>query len=202
MKRIKKQTHEFVLKHDYIKLFVISYVLISVVLAVFFGLFYFMLWILLHIFMEIYKRWHLFGKFDLEDLLIVIKHCGIDLMFLFMGIGIEALSNHSFAIAGGRIARLLEIEMGFVEESRLLEIVRALPRVLGVTKAAKGTAKIAEEIIEHKEVKELKRFKMEKIDWLILMISVISILIPFIILKYEGFGTIEILKMFLETLHP
>ncbi len=203
MKKLKKKTHEFVLNHDYIKLFVIFYVLMSVVLAVFLGLFYFLMWILIHIVMEIYKRWHLFEKFDWEDFLIVLQHCKIDLLFLFLVIGIETLSHHPFAVAGGRLTRIIEAEAELVAtESRIVSILKALPRILGMTKAAKGTAKIAEELLEHKKVKEEKHFRLKKSDVITLIISLISILTPFLILKLKGYHTIEIIEMYLHTLQP
>lgn len=198
MVKIKRKFHFFAINHDYIKLFVIPYIALSAIIAIFFGLFYFLLWILAHLILEIYKRYHMFGKLDLEDFLVALQHCRVDLMFFLVGIAIEAVSHHAFAIAAGRAGSILEREVLFLRELRIVEALKSLPRVLGVAKASKSVAKIAEEIALQKIYKERERFHLEKIDYVILAIIFASFIFSTLFLFSHGLDLKEIILLYLQ----
>ncbi len=87
-------------------------------------------------------------------------------MFLFVGIGIEALAHYAIVVAPGRSATILQVERsigGIAREIEIIEFLKTLPRIFGMMKTAKSTVKIAEELLEHKEMVEKKEFKIEKL---------------------------------------
>jgi len=202
---IKQRFHRFAIKHDYIKLFVIFYVSASAIIAIFLGMFYFLIWILLHIFLEIYKRYHLFRKLTLEDILIAFQHCRVDIMFLFLGISVEMLTNFSFSVTAGKLLNLAKAEKSsyiVLEESNILRIFRILPRVLGTAKASKSVAKVTEELFSHKKYIEKRELKIDKWDIIILTISISSIAIAFVYPILHGASFNEVFHSFLEVLSP
>lgn len=197
---MKQRLHFFAVKHDYIKLFVITYVALSAIIAIFLGLFYFLLWILIHFILELYKRYHMFGKLNLEDFLIALQHCRIDLMFFFVGVAIETIAHHSFAIAAGRAGSILRLEKEtlLLRELRLIESLKSLPRILGTIKASKSVAHIAKEIVSHKIPEERERFHIEKADIIIIAIIIGSFAFSTLFLLSHGMSFEEIVYEYLK----
>jgi len=202
---MKKKVHSFAINHDYIKLFVIFYVSASALIAIFLGMFYFMLWILFHLVLEIYKRYHLFKRLTIEDFLIALQHCRVDLMFLFLGISVEMLTHFSFSLTAGKIVNLVKAERSsyvILEESSLLRALRVLPRVLGTAKASKSVAKIAEEVFIDKKYVEKEKLVLEKWDIVVIAISMTSLLIAFVYPLLHGATLEEVVKSFIEVISP
>ncbi len=202
---MKKKLHNFAIFHDYIKFFVILYVSLSAIIAIFFGLFYFLLWILFHYALELYKRFHLFHSFSLKDFLIALQHCRIDFMFLFVGIAVEAIAEHSFALAPGRIGTLVRAEREaslLFREIRIIELLRSLPRVVGTLKASKSVAQIAKELYTHKLPKEKEKLEFDRTDMAVILIVFASFFISFLFLSAHGLSTEEIFRTYTSVLLP
>ncbi len=197
---MKQKLHEFAVKHDYLKLFIIIYIALSAIIAIFLGLFYFLLWILAHFTLELYKRYHIFGKLELEDFLVAFQHCRIDFTFFFLGVAIETLAHHSFAVAAGRAGSILRLEREALifREIRFLESLKTLPRILGTIKASKSVAHIAKEIVSHKIPKEKEKFRIEKTDIIILFIIFGSFVISTIFLLFHGVSLKDIFISYLK----
>ncbi len=202
---MKRKLHRFAIFHDYIKLFVILYVSVSAIIAIFLGLFYFFLWILFHYALELYKRFHLFRGLSFKDFLIALQHCRIDFMFLFVGIAVEAVAEHSIALAPGRMGALIRAEREaslLFREARIMELLRSLPRAVGALKASKSVAQIAKELYTHKVPKEKEKLELDKIDVAVGLIVFISLLASSAFLFAHGLSVKEILKVYITALLP
>jgi hypothetical protein len=146
---------------------------------------------LLHLFLELYKRYHLFGKIDLNEILVAIKHCRLDFAFLFIGVAVEAICEHSFALALGRVAE---------REARLIELLRILPRMVGSAKVSKSVFHLAEEIFSKKEVKEVEKFSIDRVDVALILVVMTSLSLSSAFLFLKGYSLSEILHLYFHVL--
>lgn len=197
-----KKIHHIAVNHDYIKAFVITYVFLSAVIAIFLGLFYFLLWILFHYILELYKRYHLFSKLWIDDFLIALQHCRWDFVFFFIALNVELIYHYVFVLAPGAVGAFLRMEKGLVEEIRVLEIAKALPRAVGMAKTSKSVYEIAHELLHEKYIQEKKHFSMERNDWIALGITILCFFITGAVLTLHGENVLKIVEGISDILKP
>jgi len=145
---MKEKCCYIIKNHDYIKYFIIPYTLLSILIAVFLGLFWFFVWIMVHFVLEIYKRYLIFGRINIDDILIAIQHCEIDFFFFFIAWNIESIIHISGAVS-------LSTLRGIVRLERILSIFEILAKAIGLMKTSKGIYQIV------KKIKSKEKFQIK-----------------------------------------
>ncbi len=191
---MKEKCCYIIKNHDYLDYFIIPYILLSILIAIFLGLFWFFIWIMIHFILEIYKRYLIFNKIDLDDILIALQHCEIDLFFFFIAWNIESITHIKGAVSLSPLRGIARLE-------KILSVFEVLARVVGFAKTSKGIYQIIKKIIsKEKFLDEEVKFKPKKKDFLLLGFIIISFIITILFHIYSGLCLYEIIEIYIETL--
>lgn len=187
--------HNFVVSHDKIKIFVWSYIIGALIAAVLLNLFAFLVLILVHYFMDVYV--HIRNGYSKRFSLIKsLQQCKIDFMFFFVGLGIDMILHFAVAVAAARGIGMFG------------NLIRAVPRIAGVAKAAKGTSHLLIDLLRHKHKhKKEEVLRSEKIilgqwDYVAVIISFLFVAVGIFVLISNGYELHEIIEVILEALNP
>jgi len=196
---ILKKFHNFIISHDKIKFFVWVYIIIALLTAVLLNLFAFLIWILIHYFMDVYV--HIRKGYSKKfSLLKSLQECKIDFMFFFVGLGIDMILHFAMAVA---VARGL---------GAFGNLIRAIPRIAGIVKTAKGTSHLIIDILRHSKhnkehLEDIQKTEKEKIildqwDYVAAIISFLFVAVGIFVLTSNGYNMHEIIDVILEALNP
>lgn len=119
-----------------------------------------------------------------------------------MGVAVEGLVEHSVAVAPGKLAGLARAEVGVAREARVLEVIKALPRVFGTAKATKSTVGIVEELTNLSPKEERKTFSLGRRDLIIAGICLLALFISVGLQLQYGASLGTVRHSFLMTLVP
>ena len=201
MDSIMEKFHNFFISHDKIKIFVWIYIIIALIAAVLLNLFAFLVLILVHYFMDVYVHIHN-GYSKKFSLIKSLQECKVDFMFFFVGLGIDMILHFAMAAAAARGLGMFG------------NLIRAVPRAVGIIKAAKGTSHLLIDLLRHgkhkthnnKENKE-SRESGEKIifdqwDYIAVIVSFLFVAVGIFVLAGNGYNGHEIIDVILGALNP
>ncbi len=191
---MKDKCCHIIKNHDHINYFIIPYILLSILIAIFLGLFWFFIWILIHFVLEIYKRYLIFKKIDLDDILIALQHCEIDFFFFFIAWNIESITHISGAVSLSTLRGLTRLE-------RVLSAFEVLAKAIGIIKTSKGIYQIIKKIrSKEKFLDEEIKFKPKTKDIILIGLIIISFIITILFHIYSGLELNKIIEIYVKTL--
>ncbi len=198
---MREKFHNFFISHDKIKFFVWIYIIIALITAVLLNLFAFLVLILVHYFMDVYVHIHN-GYSKKFSMIKSLQECKVDFMFFFVGLGIDMILHFAMAAAAAR-------GMGMFGN-----LIRAVPRIVGIIKAAKGTSHLLIDLLRHGKHKtnnnkeNKKRLEIgEKIifeqwDYIAIIISFLFVAVGIFVLASNGYNLQGIVEVISEALNP
>ncbi|OQX21911.1 MAG: hypothetical protein BWK75_02105 [Candidatus Altiarchaeales archaeon A3] len=201
---IREKFHNFFISHDKIKYFVWIYIILALIVAVMLNLFAFLVLILAHYFMDVYSHIHN-GYSKKFSLLKSLQECKIDFMFFFVGLGIDMVLHFAMAAAAAR-------GMGMFGN-----LIRAVPRIVGIINAAKGTTHLIVDLLRHgkhnneEHLTDIQKIKTEKYDekiifdqwdYIAVIVSFLFMAVGIFVLASNGYTLQEIADIILEALNP